>query len=337
MKIVNVRQGSAEWLAWRDKGVSASDMAIILGLSPYKSLWRLWAEKAGVVPPEDLSGNMFVAHGKRSEPAVRRWFESKHDTMLLPACAESSDTPIIRASFDGLSDDGIPVELKAPSDAVFDDVVALREDADAYRLYACQVQTQIYVSGMDHGYLVFGRVVETETGELVVEEALEFRIDRDEAFVATMIQKATAFMDAVARKKEPAKDPARDLYAPLSDTDQAAWNAAAAEYKAAEAEIEALKARITEQKAKQDDAEKRMVTLMGQFAQADAGGIQIKRYLQKGNVNYTTFLADRKINVSEQDLDKYRGATQERVKVTIQKPKKADTPTPLLTPAVAAE
>jgi len=334
MKIVNLRQGTAEWLAWRDKGVSASDIAVVLGISPYKSLWRLYAEKAGKVPPEDLSNNQFVAHGKRCEPAVRAWFEAKHDTMLFPACGEG-DHPFIRASFDGLSDDGIPVELKAPSDAVFDEVVALREDADAYRLYACQVQAQIFVSGQDHGYLVFGRVVEQDDGNLVVEEAVEFRIDRDDAFIADMIQKAEAFMDAVKNGKEPAKDPARDTYAPASEEDKKEWEAAASEYKEAEEAIKALKAQIDALTQKQDNAKTRMVKQMGQFAQADAAGILITRYIAKGQVNYPALLAHHEVSVTDDDLDTFRGASSERVKVTVQKPKKSEIK-PVTTVAAAA-
>ncbi|QCG99204.1 endonuclease (plasmid) [Azospirillum sp. TSA2s] len=333
MKIVNLRQGSAEWLAWRDQGVSASDIAVVLGISPYKTPWRLWAEKAGKVPPEDLSDNMFVAHGKRCEPAVRAWFEAKHDTMLFPACAEA-DHPIIRASFDGLTDDGIPVELKAPSDSVFDEVVALREDATAFRLYSCQVQAQIFVSGTDHGYLVFGRVIEKEDGSLVVDEAVEFRVDRDEAFIADMLQRAEAFMGAVNAGKEPKKDPSRDTYSPASDEEKQEWEVAAMEYRDAAAKIDALKAEIATLTLKQDNAKERLIKQMGQFAQAEASGILITRYISKGRVDYTALLEHHKVAVSDADLDKFRSASSESVKVSVKKAK--PTGTQSVGPVVAA-
>jgi len=324
MKIVNIRQGTPEWLAWRDRGVSASDIATILGLSPYKSPWRLWAERAGVVAPEDLSGNIFVAHGKRCEPALRRWFEEKHGTMLFPACAESGEIEFLRASFDGLTDDEVPVELKAPSDAVFDEVVALREDSPAYRLYCCQVQAQICVSGKDHGYLVFGRVVE-HGAELVVDQAIEFKVPRDDAFIADMVAKASAFLQSVKDRKEPQKDPARDLYAPVSEEDKAAWQKAASEFKAADAAIEARKAEIAKLEADKDAAKKRMLALMGTFAQADSCGIAITRYLQRGTVKYDALLKDKGITVTDTELDGYRGAPSERVKITVQGPEQTDT------------
>ena len=47
MKVVDLNQRSEEWLQWRSKGVTASDIPIILGLSPYKTRWQLWAEKVG--------------------------------------------------------------------------------------------------------------------------------------------------------------------------------------------------------------------------------------------------------------------------------------------------
>ena len=41
MKIVDVTQRSPEWLRWRARGVTASEAAIVLGRSPYKTPWRL--------------------------------------------------------------------------------------------------------------------------------------------------------------------------------------------------------------------------------------------------------------------------------------------------------
>ena len=45
MNVINVSQRSDEWRLWRSQGVSASEAAIIMNRSPYKTPWRLWAEK----------------------------------------------------------------------------------------------------------------------------------------------------------------------------------------------------------------------------------------------------------------------------------------------------
>ena len=47
MKVINVSQRSDAWRVWRAQGMSASEAAIIMGRSPYKTPWRLWSEKTG--------------------------------------------------------------------------------------------------------------------------------------------------------------------------------------------------------------------------------------------------------------------------------------------------
>ena len=42
-------QVSEAWRAERRKGVGGSDVAAIMGMSPYKSPYEVWAEKTGVV------------------------------------------------------------------------------------------------------------------------------------------------------------------------------------------------------------------------------------------------------------------------------------------------
>ena len=113
MNVIDLPQRTPAWLEWRARGVSASDVAILLGLSPYKTPWRLWAEKTGLVRSEtELSSDWFRQKGTAGEDAVRWAFEEKHDTLLLALCGESEEQPLIRASFDGVDDDGRPVELK---------------------------------------------------------------------------------------------------------------------------------------------------------------------------------------------------------------------------------
>lgn len=40
-----------EWVAWRRKGVGSSDVAAVIGASPWKSALDLWAEKVGLLEP----------------------------------------------------------------------------------------------------------------------------------------------------------------------------------------------------------------------------------------------------------------------------------------------
>ena len=64
MKVINLPQRSPEWLRWRTGGMSASEASVLLGISPYKTLWRLWAEKTGRAKEEDISRNPHVIDRK---------------------------------------------------------------------------------------------------------------------------------------------------------------------------------------------------------------------------------------------------------------------------------
>jgi putative phage-type endonuclease len=112
MRVIDIVQRSPEWHGWRSAGMSASDAPVVLGVSPFKTRWRLWAEKCGLAFEEDLSGNPYVRRGLEEED-IRRVYEDRHGVLLLPLCAESDAHPVVRASFDGLTDEGEPVEIKS--------------------------------------------------------------------------------------------------------------------------------------------------------------------------------------------------------------------------------
>jgi hypothetical protein len=57
MKTIDLAQRTPEWHQWRAQGITASESAIILGRSPYKTPWRLWAERTGLAKTEVLSKN----------------------------------------------------------------------------------------------------------------------------------------------------------------------------------------------------------------------------------------------------------------------------------------
>ena len=78
MKLVNVSQRTPEWQRWRAQGISASEVAIIMGRSHYKTPWRLWAEKTGRVLPQNLDNHPLIRIGIDSEPLAIQRFEEKH-------------------------------------------------------------------------------------------------------------------------------------------------------------------------------------------------------------------------------------------------------------------
>lgn len=186
MITVLLDQRTDEWKDWRRKGVTATDSCVLLGCNPYKSPLQLWEEKTGKSAPPDLSGVSAVRFGCENEERVRAMWEKSHGAEARPVCGEYDANPAIRASFDGLTEEGCPVEIKCPvpDGATLRDVKERGRAAAAFALYYVQVQHQLLVSGADKGRLVF----------LDGDSLIEFEIERDEAMIAKIIEKSEAFL-----------------------------------------------------------------------------------------------------------------------------------------------
>jgi putative phage-type endonuclease len=68
--------GSPEWHAAREHGLGGSEVAALLGLSPWESRFALWHRKAGLIGPVEESEVMDA--GKRLEPAIVQKFRDNH-------------------------------------------------------------------------------------------------------------------------------------------------------------------------------------------------------------------------------------------------------------------
>jgi putative phage-type endonuclease len=92
----------ATWLEARQRGIGSSDVPIILGVSPFKSPFALWAEKCGLVEPEAESEAM--AWGRVLEgPIAERYVEETQRELAAPApftIRRSSKHPWMQATLD---------------------------------------------------------------------------------------------------------------------------------------------------------------------------------------------------------------------------------------------
>jgi len=68
--------GSPEWHAARAHGVGGSEVAAIVGCSPFESRFSLWHRKAALVGPVDETPEM--EWGRRLEPAIAAKFMDEH-------------------------------------------------------------------------------------------------------------------------------------------------------------------------------------------------------------------------------------------------------------------
>jgi len=305
MNVVDVSQRSAAWRQWRLQGVSASEAAIVMNRSPYKTPWRLWAEKIGLVLESSLDNNPLIRAGIQQEPEALQRFEDKHDLMLLPLCGESERYPLMRASFDGLSEANEPVEIKCPHETTFLDVLLNREASAAYQLYWCQVQQQLLVAESQRGFLFF-----YHQGQDV-----EFEIQRDETFLTELVASAMDFWSAVKSKKEPSKDPERDLYLPHGEAERQ-WQQLAATYRQRALTITELKGQLKSLEDEQSRIEDSLVALMGDYVAAEHSGLRISRFQSQGAIDYKAALQALQPDVQAGALEVYRKPSATRVRVT---------------------
>jgi putative phage-type endonuclease len=155
MKLVQHDQGSDAWKAWRREGIGGSDVAAILGLSPYidppHTRAVVFAEKVHGI---ERDANFAMRRGTRLEPAARKLYRDRARCTTDPICVEMDGCPWARVSLDGLCTSGAVIvadrvqwilELKCPNwqthDAALNGVVAEH--------FNVQCQWQLLVCGLD--------------------------------------------------------------------------------------------------------------------------------------------------------------------------------------------
>jgi putative phage-type endonuclease len=310
MKVIDLVQNTDEWLEWRKTGLTASDAAVLLGTSPYKTPYQLWQEKTGRVIPPDLSNNPFVQWGNAKEPSARIAAEEHFDEIYLPAlCAEDSSNPILKASFDAVRENGEPVELKCPQKKQFNEVKTKGKESDFYKLYYPQVQFQICVSGAKAGYLVV--YSPKDNGEIVV-----IRMNRDDYLIDEMVNKANDLWQCIESDIEPTIDYKRDLYVPRTQDDMDSWQRHSRIYSEYEVDILSYKEKIKQLQQKQDAHKQEMLDQMGEFWLADYCGIKITEYEVDGRVDYSQVILD---NCPDVELNDYIKESSIRCKISVSK------------------
>ena len=141
-----------EWLKYRTKGIGGSDVSIIAGINPFKSVYQLWLEKTGQVEPEE-EGSEYTHFGTLLEPIVRKEFmertgikvRQKH--MLL----QSEEHPFMFADLDGvINENGELCIFEAKTASAYKQEVWEEEVPASYIL---QVQHYMAVTGAKKTYI----------------------------------------------------------------------------------------------------------------------------------------------------------------------------------------
>ena len=170
----------AQWLAEREKGIGASDVAAILGLSPFESAYSLWLKKTHQVEQEPE--NVAMKMGHLLEPIVADLWEEATGEKVIKASA--ADIIYVHPEYDFLR--ATPDRVVRGRKKILEcksTVTAIDED-DIPNHWITQVIYQQYVTGIhdaDLAWLVSGRYFgyahipyDEEYAEFIVEKVKEF-------------------------------------------------------------------------------------------------------------------------------------------------------------------
>lgn len=210
-------QSREEWLAARQTGLGSSDAPVILGLSPWKSPLELYAEKLQIVEA-DQTENEAMEWGHLLEPVVAQKYQAVTGRVVRllsgphPILYRRVDLPFLLATPDALTTaeqkpgEG-PLEIKTTRR----DIANLSEEIPL--LFNVQIQHQLAVTGLQWASLAI----------LVGgQRFLWCDVERNERFIALLVEKESAFWDRIIHHDPPAPDSSertRDVLAKLYPKD----------------------------------------------------------------------------------------------------------------------
>lgn len=282
--IIQLIQGSPDWLAYRLGMRNASETAAVLGLSPWTTPYQLWLLKTG---RQQQAVTTAMQHGTELEPAARTAYEEQTGHVMQPLVLQ--DGPY-SASLDGMRLEGdLILEIKCPVRGTRSDLwqdVAAGQVPEHYRV---QVQHQLMVSGAPVAHLwVFDGA-----------QGLLCPIARDEEAMLRIRQGWEQFQTHLDTDTPP----------PLTDADtilreDVDWSHAASAFTEAKRLADMADAALAL-------AREALVSLAG-HPREQGSGVTVTRYWKAGNVDYKKIPALKGL-----DLGAFRCNAREEVRVTV--------------------
>jgi putative phage-type endonuclease len=189
----------ADWLAWRRTGVGASDVAGILGLSPWASPWSIWADKTGLVV--DDSDSLAMEFGRRAEQMIAPWFTAKTGLYVAGEQTRCTGDQVHHiCTIDGhVHEYDLADRQSAPWDHTARDALGVLEikttrdtpkewaENGAPIQYKCQGQWAMHVTGTDHLWFA---VLHMAYG---APDLHVYEMTRDQDDIATLVEAVDRF------------------------------------------------------------------------------------------------------------------------------------------------
>lgn len=141
LKIPKIEQKSPEWYEARHTVISASDFAQALNEGKFGTQRDLIIKK--VDPPEyGVMNNPFFIHGNMFEPVANAVYSAMHNVKIYDfGLLKHPRVSFLAASPDGITEDGLMVEIKCP--------LKRKVGGDVPRQYYYQIQGQLDVCDLE--------------------------------------------------------------------------------------------------------------------------------------------------------------------------------------------
>lgn len=281
--IIQLAQGSPEWLAYRQVRRNASESAAVLGQSPWMTPYQLWLVKTGRAETRVTHA---MQRGTDLEPLARAAYEEQTGLIMQPLVLEAGR---YSASLDGMTLDGdLVLEIKCPLRGTRSDLWQDVQAGQVPAYYGIQVQHQLMVSGASLAHL--------------------WVFDGNQGILHPIQRDGTAIDQIRTGWDDFQKYLTGDTPPPLSEADavvrnDSAWADAAIAYTLAKRETDAQAERL--------EAARQALVALAQHPKEQGAGVSVTRYWKQGNVDYK-----RVPQLLGLDLSPYRGRSRQEVRVT---------------------
>ena len=180
----------------RNDYIGGSDIGVIMGCNPWKSAYTLWAEKTGLIEPDNLDDVESVWWGQQEEELVAKRFTMKTGLKVKKAnfAFQCKEYPYLRGHIDRIASKGKwGIECKTTSYLNRTDY----DSGDVPPMHYWQCMFYMCLTGADHWYLCTKR----NNNEFHI-----IQIDRDEEVIQQMIDACESFWKHVTDGTPPEVD-----------------------------------------------------------------------------------------------------------------------------------
>lgn len=276
MKIVELQQGTMDWLSFRLAGIGSSDAPVVEGISPYRTIKQLFREKRSGKPIEQPGKEFIFARGHQVEAIIRREFETLTGAEMKPICAIHDDFEYLRASLDGFDPRLGVLEGKLTGQAV----LAKARDGEIPDHHMSQMQHQFAVTGADLGQW-FGHDGK-KSGVLV-------EVRRNEEYIKRLLEAEHRFWEMVLKGIEPE----------LTENDYLIPEDVALLQQLRDAKVQAENAALYYEQLRKQAVE------TYQHPKIAGAGIKILQVKRQGSINYKSIPELKSLDTEY--LEKFRG------------------------------